>query len=67
MSTKNKGKNEQTKHTSFGGVSRREFLKTTMKAGVVLAGSDYILNSSESLVQLVGLKQGKEEFLFAYI
>ncbi len=51
----------------LAGMSRREFLKTTMKAGVVLAGSDYVLNSSENLIQLVAMKQGKEEFLFAYI
>ncbi|OQY97952.1 MAG: serine/threonine protein phosphatase [Candidatus Brocadia sp. UTAMX2] len=67
MSTKNKGKNDRVKHTNFGGVSRREFLKTTMKAGVVLAGSDAILNSSENLVQLVAMKKGTEEFMFAYI
>ena len=67
MSTKNKGKKEHAKHMNLGGISRREFLKTTMKAGVVVAGSDYILNSSENMVQLVSMKQGAEEFTFAYI
>ena len=67
MNTKHKEKNEQVQYSALAGVSRREFLKTTMKAGVFIASSDYLLNSSENLVQLVAMKQGKEEFLFAYI
>ncbi len=67
MSTKNKGKKEQAKHMNLGGISRREFLKTTLKAGVVVAGSDYILGSSQNMVQLVAMKQGTEEFTFAYV
>lgn len=67
MSTKNKGKNEDVRQATLTGVSRREFLKTTMKAGVVLAGSDYVLSPPERLVQLVSMKRGKEEFQFAYI
>lgn len=67
MSTKNKGKDERVKDTNFGGVSRREFLKTTMKAGAIVASSEYMLNPSQGLVQLVAMKQGAEEFTFAYI
>lgn len=67
MNTENKRKNEQAQYTKLAGVSRREFLKTTMKAGIFIAGSDYMLNSSENLVQLIAAKQGKEEFVFAYI
>jgi len=67
MNTKNTRKKEPVQHTSFPGISRREFLKTTMQAGVFIAGSDYILNSSQNLVQQVAMKQGTEEFMFAYI
>ncbi len=67
MNKKTTRKNEKVQHTHFASMSRREFLKTTMKAGVFIAGSDYILNSSQNLVQQVAMKQGAEEFMFAYI
>ena len=67
MSTESNGKNERLKHINFGGVSRREFLKTTMKAGVVVASSEYMLNPSQSVVQQVAMKWGAEEFVVAYI
>lgn len=38
-----------------------------MKAGVFIASSDYLLNSSGNLVRTIAMKQGTEEFMFAYI
>lgn len=67
MNTKSTGRNEPAQRSSFAGMSRRKFLKNAMKAGVFIAGSDYILDSSQNLVQLVAVKQGTEEFTFAYI
>lgn len=67
MSSKQKRKSKKTPFISSIEISRREFLKSTVTTGIILAGSGCATRNSYGLVEQVEVKQGNEKFLFAYI
>ncbi|MDR4507684.1 MAG: metallophosphoesterase [Candidatus Brocadiaceae bacterium] len=60
-------KKDKTPYISLPGISRREFLKTAVTTGILVASSGCASQYSQSLAEQVEIKQGTEEFMFAYI
>jgi 3',5'-cyclic-AMP phosphodiesterase len=67
VNIKRDSQDNKTKHESISGFSRREFLKTAIATGVIATGAGCLLNHSQTTAQQVEIKQGTEEFTFAYI